>query len=862
MKLKSIFPTLFLSLLLPAASNLEYYLGNMDSYESEIPKPSDELGFEVGEWHVRHDQLLAYMRRLAEASDKATLQTIGRTHESRELVNLMISSPANLTRLEEIREAHVAAALGAKVEGMETLPVVVYLGYSIHGNEPSGSNASMLVAYHLLASPEASTWLDKAIIIIDPSLNPDGLSRFAQWANMHKGNVLVADDAHREHREHWPSGRTNHYWYDLNRDWLLLQHPESLARVKQFHRWRPNVLGDFHEMGTQASYFFQPGVPSRQNPLTPDRNLELTRAIAKYHAKALDLEGKPYFSEQQFDDFYYGKGSTYPDIQGGVGILFEQASSRGHLQTNSYGTLSFPQTIKNQLTTSMSTLRASIENREALISYQTGFFEKALEKASADPIKAYVFGDHGDPYRAREMAKLLNHHQIEVFELKEPYQIENKRFDKGFVVSTQQNQYLLIKSLFEEVTTFADQTFYDVSTWHFPSAFGLDYAAVSSKQFQKLSKGNAFSEEDEVKTSPNLPDEAIAFAIDWRHYLAPRYAYQLLAAGYRVRGATEAFSGDTPDGQVNFPAGTLIVHRGIQEKDGEALLRMLNELSDAGVPVHSILSGLTPEGHDLGSSSFVALPKPTVALVVGNGVSISNAGEMWHLLDFRFQIPVILLELDSIKTDHLKSISHLILVDGSYREISESQTEDLARWLLEGGTLIAQKRAAAWASEKGLAAISFINTNEAQKDSTKDETPARVPYGEQASRRAKELVSGTIFEADLDLTHPLGFGFSRDKIALFRTHSAMMQVSKDPYATVAAYTETPLKSGYVSAENLEKIKKTAALIAARKGRGAVIAIMDDPSFRGYWLGTQRFILNSLFFQGSIRSGSEREATHE
>ncbi|PTB99073.1 peptidase M14, partial [Thalassospira xiamenensis] len=261
-----------------------------------------------------------------------------------------------------------------------------------HGDEPSGSNAALLFAYYLAAAEgdAIEQVLADSIILLDPSLNPDGLARFAQWTNQHKSQNLVADSQHREHVQDMPRGRVNHYWFDLNRDWLLLQHPESRARIANFQKWKPNVLTDFHEMGTDSTFFFQPGIPTRRNPHTPEENVELTAALAEKHAAALDEQGRLYFTEEAFDDFYVGKGSTYPDVHGAVGILFEQASSRGHLQESINGDVSFPFTIQNQLTTSLTTLFGAHANKAWFLDYQQRFYKEAMAAAQDADFDGYL----------------------------------------------------------------------------------------------------------------------------------------------------------------------------------------------------------------------------------------------------------------------------------------------------------------------------------------------------------------------------------------------------------------------------------------------------------------------------------------
>lgn len=318
--LLGIFLTLCILLPCPARAGqpLSYYLPEGTVYDPAIPTPEAFFGYPTGEWHLRHDQIVAYMQALSAASDRITLREYARTYEHRPLLLLTITSPENHQNIDTIREEHLALCDPHKSAALntDTMPAVLYMGFSIHGNEPSGGNAAPLVAYHLAAAQNIDALLNNTVILLDPVFNPDGFSRFAHWANMHKGKHPIADPNHREHREAWPSGRTNHYWFDLNRDWLMLQHPESRGRMETFHAWKPNLLTDHHEMGTDRTFFFQPAIPSRNNPLTPDKNYTLTAAIAQHHAEALDQIGSLYYTKESYDDFYIGKASTYPDING------------------------------------------------------------------------------------------------------------------------------------------------------------------------------------------------------------------------------------------------------------------------------------------------------------------------------------------------------------------------------------------------------------------------------------------------------------------------------------------------------------------------------------------------------------------
>ena len=455
--------------------DLSYYLPGKTQFNPAIPTPQSIIGHQVGEWHITHDRLVNYMMALDKASDRISLEITGQTHESRPLLLLTITTPKNHQNIEAIRSQHALLSDPAKSAGVDTkgMPAVFYMGHSIHGNEASGANASLLTAYYLAAAqgPEIEDYLNNTIILFDPSFNPDGLQRFSSWVNSRKSKLPNADPNDAEHNEAWPGGRFNHYWFDLNRDWLVAQHPESQARVKKFQQWKPNVLTDHHEMGTNATFFFQPGVPSRMHPLTPEKNLELTKKIGAYHAKALDEIGSLYYTQEGYDDFYYGKGSTFPDVQGAIGILFEQASSRGHVQESVNGPLHFSFTIRNQFTTALSTLKAVNEMRIELLEYQRDFYKTASSEATQDPVKAIAINSK-DKMKLFHFAEMVTRQNIDLHKLTTNQTINGKNFEAegSYLISLNQPQYLLIKSMFEKRTQFKDSLFYDISSWTLPLA--------------------------------------------------------------------------------------------------------------------------------------------------------------------------------------------------------------------------------------------------------------------------------------------------------------------------------------------------------------------------------------------------------
>jgi len=452
---------LTVGLLAPATQPInaqdEYFFQQGQTFDSGIPSPEEFLGYPIGTFNSRQDRIVAYMQELARLSDRATYQSIGMTYEHREMPVLTVTSAANHARLEVIRQEHLAS-LDPGVSPNGNLPAIAHLGYGVHGNEASGGEAAMLTAYWLVAStgPEVERYLNEGIFHIEPTLNPDGRDRYAQWSNMNRAEPFVADPIDREHNEAWPGGRTNHYWFDLNRDWFPLVNPESQARIDFHHRWRANVVTDHHEMGTSSSYFFEPTkAVGSWNPLLPQRlYTDLTLTFAEYWADALDEIGSMYFSGEVFDNSYPGYGSTYPNFLGGLAVLFEQASSRGHVQESSHhGLITFAFTIRNQLHTGMATVRAMIENREALQQYQREFYASAITEGDAYDLSGWVFGDPYDATLNREFIDLLLRHRIEVYELDSTQQGNGLSFEPGhaWVVPASQPMYRLARSIFERV---------------------------------------------------------------------------------------------------------------------------------------------------------------------------------------------------------------------------------------------------------------------------------------------------------------------------------------------------------------------------------------------------------------------------
>ena len=809
--------------------DLNYYIPSDQNYNDKIPTPKDIIGHEVGEWHVTHDKLAEYMKALANSSDRISIENRGKTYEGRPLLLLTITSPNNHSRIDEIRERHIAATDDSDVD-VSNDPIIVYQGFSIHGNEPSGSNASLAAAYYLAASlsPDTESLLKNTVILFDPSLNPDGLQRFAYWANTNKSKNINPDPNDREYFEVWPKGRTNHYWFDMNRDWLPVQLPESRARIASFHKWLPNILTDHHEMGSNSTFFFQPGIPSRTHPLTPQLNQDLTREIGNYHAKALDKIGSQYYSEESFDDFYYGKGSTFPDINGGIGILFEQGSSRGHAQETSNGILTFPFTIRNQYTAAMSTLEAAEEMRVKILKYQQDFYSKARNESSK--AKAIVFGDHKDAAKSYHLAEVLNRHQITLHELKSDITANGKQFKKGYsyVVPMNQKNQRLVKAMFDVRKSFKDSLFYDVSAWTFNHSFGVDYSENIS-----LSNAGPKIENLSIKEGFVTKNSSVGYLMPWNEYYTPKALNAILKKGLRAKVSMKNFI----NGGVYYDYGTVHIPVQNQKLNRQELFDFLNKVAvESHLKINGVTTGLN-DGIDLGSNNFRNIKLPKVAMLVGNGINVSDPGEIWHLFDQRYDMHVT--KLDMIYFNRIDISKYSVLIAPNSRGLDKKSIEKLKKWVRDGGTLIGYRSAAKWLNTNKFINIEFESAN--------FETIKDVSFEAKSLKRGAQVIGGAIFEANIDRSHPINFGYKNDKIALFRNTTLFMKADKKSYNNPIQYSNNPLLSGYISKENSKVIKNTVPFKVQKMGMGRVIVFTDNTNFRAFWYGTNKLLMNAIFF---------------
>ena len=823
---KILFIVLLFSITLSAQkTDLSYYLPANTNYNENIPTPASVIGHEVGEWHVTHDKLVEYMKAVAASSDRISIENRGKTYEGRPLLLLTITSPENHKNLDDIREKHIEATNNNSVDVSKN-PIVVYQGFSIHGNEPSGSNAALAVAYYLAAADNIDDLLNNTVILFDPSFNPDGLQRFAYWANTNRSKNINPDPNDREYSEIWPRGRTNHYQFDMNRDWLPVQLPESTARIASFHKWLPNILTDHHEMGSNSSFFFQPGIPSRTNPSTPQMNQDLTKEIATYHAKALDKIGSMYYSEESFDDFYYGKGSTFPDINGSIGILFEQASSRGHAQETENGILTFPFTIRNQFTAALSTLEAANNMRVKILKFQQDFYEESRNTGSN---KAIVFGDEKDAAKSFHLAEVMKKQHIKIHEVKADFTENGKTFKKGYsyIVPMNQKNQRLVKAMFEVRTKFKDSLFYDVSAWTFNHSFGVDFA-------ENVSISKAGNEITDLKMNAgNVSFKSdYGYLMPWNEFYAPKALNTILQKGLRAKVSMKNFK----NGGNSYDYGTIFIPVQNQELNAAELYQFLNTVAaESHVKIAGVTTGLN-DGIDLGSNNFSSITKPKVAMLVGDGITGNDSGEIWHLFDQRFDMHLTRLDTRDFNRMDIAKYTHIVIPSS---RLEKAAVEKLKTWVQNGGIIVGYKNTASWLASNKMISLNF--------ESRKRDSVKNVSFENRSLQSGAQVIGGAIFEANVDRSHPVNFGYKNDKLALFRNSTMFITADKNSYNNPIQYTAKPLLSGYISKENAKIIPNTVPFKAQRFGRGKVIIFTDNTNFRAFWFGTNKLLMNTIFF---------------
>ncbi len=824
-------------------------------YESGITSPAEFLGYELGQEYTFHHKVMNYFKQLDEESDKLTFHKYATTYEGRDLYYAVISSEANQANIESIQDANLELATNPENTGIEEKPVVVWLSYNVHGNEPSSSEAAMQTAYRLVAGADDETqnWLENAVVIIDPMINPDGRDRYVYWYKSSRANILNTNANDLEHDEIWPGGRTNHYWFDLNRDWVWLVHPESQGRIAAFQQWMPQVHMDFHEQGFNNNYFAMPG--------TTPRNLELPAEYDKWAdafgrglIEEFDEAGVNYATREAFDFFYPGYGSSYPSVMGGIGMLAEQGGhSRGGraVETDDGYILTLRQRVFDHYTNGVSIVKTSVENKQGLLSYFKNSVSQSAQKGNT---KAYILPNNENDYTYQVINLLMKHgvkveRATENFTQRDSYNYwdgssSNKRFNAGdFIIKTDQPKHLFINTLFRKQMEIEDSVMYDMATWSVPLAYNLDAAWTTRKV-------DASSEmiTDEVEYSSGLEnaEAQYAYVIDWEQRHAPKALAKLWDMGYNVRSARRSFN----NGEKTYSEGSLIILLGRNyEKRQQIAADMMKIAEEASVVVKGFDTGRMTKGMDLASGDSQPVEEPRVALMIDSPFSSYTAGQLWFLFDQWTEFGIDRIRSGSFSSSDLDEYD-VILMPGAWGGLggvwSDNEIENVKDWVRRGGVLIGTEGSGSWLTKNRSGFTNIELFEEEDEDSTQIDPKAYTKYANREDVFGLERIPGSAFKGRLDNTNPLAFGMPERIYSLKFGDDGM--VPSTSYQTVGYYVkdgDEVLASGYASDENKEKAAGMAFAAVENMGSGKVVLLLDNTQYRMFWIGPSRMVQNAV-----------------
>ncbi len=796
---------------------------------AQLKSPSEFLGYELGTQFTRHHQVVDYYNYLAAAEpERINLIEYGKTNERRPLLLATISTKANMGNLENIRLEHMKSMRG---EGMPNKGIV-WLSYNVHGNESVSTEASMQTIYELLTTK--SSYLEDVIVLIDPCINPDGRDRYVNWYNQYKNTPYQVDPYSTEHHEGWWSGRSNHYMFDLNRDWAWLTQVESQQRLKQFNKWLPHVHVDFHEQGVDNPYYFAPAAEPFHEVIT-DFQREFQVTIGKNHAKYFDENGWFYFTKEVFDLLYPSYGDTYPTYNGGIGMTYEQGGSgRAGLGivTSIGDTLTLKDRIAHHHTTGLSTVEVASKNVTKLNEEFKKFYQKKDYKYSS-----YVL--NGNPDKIESLAKLLSQHEIE-FQIGGNSTVKGYKYntgksgtlkstDESMIISSDQPKSTLVKVLFEPMAKLSDSVTYDITAWSLPYAYGLD--AIASEN-----SIGAISSTMGTKTYGAVEPDSYAYLADWNSMKDARFLAELLRNKVRVRYARKPF---TLNG-TKHERGTLIITKS-DNKNVKDFTKILENASRNNTK--SLLStntGFVESGTDFGSSYVDVIQNLNIAVLSGEPTSTLRFGEIWNFFEQQLNYPISVLDEDYFSRVDLTKYDILILPDGwGYKNfLSESVMEKIKDWVTRGGKLIAMGGAIdGLSSDKAFS----IKEKEIKIDSTLNLESFEISERDQI----KSEITGAIFKASVDNTNPLAYGYDDSYFTLKLGDRSYKYLENGSAVYLSEGANQPV-SGFAGSEAKKKIAETLIFGTEEMGRGQVIYMVDNPLFRGFWENGKLFFANALF----------------
>jgi len=842
-------------------------LFSLVGFSQAIPSPESFLGYPLGSRWTQHYKIVNYFKQMVQAAPaQMQLEQYGETNEGRPLLLATISSPENMQHLEAIRLNNLRlAGLSPDKTAIEktsipddNAPAIVWLSYNVHGNEPSSSEAAMKTLYTLLdpSNAKAKEWLRHTVVMIDPCINPDGRDRYVNWFTGMVGKNPNPDPQSREHDESWPGGRSNHYNFDLNRDWAWQTQIETQQRIKKYNTWMPQVHVDFHEQGYNNPYYFAPAAEPFHDVITGWQR-EFQGLIGKNNAKYFDSHGWLFFTKERFDLFYPSYGDTYPTYNGAIGMTFEQGGhSRGGLAviTADEDTLTLAGRLEHHFTTGMSTIEVASLNASRLIKEYRKYFNDARTKPAGE-FKAWVLKSDGHEDKLDKLKALLDRNGIDWINAPagiltgldyETGKTSSFHTEAGDIaINTNQSKSNLLRVLFERTSRISDSLTYDITAWSIPFVYGIKTYGLGS--YVSPSAGNA-SAAAKAPLSSVDPD-VYAFAVRWTGLNSAKFLAEILKSGIKPRYAEQAFQ----SGKEEYEKGTLIIAATSNSAFGRNLGAItLAAAQKTGVTLSPILSGFVDKGADLGSNRVHLIHRPRVALLTGEGVSSLNAGEIWHFFEQELDYPVTLINADDAPSMNWKNYDVLILPNGRYKFLSDKSTaEPFRNWVKEGGCLIALENAVAQLAkiEWGIHLKKDPDEKKGDEKEKKESDYSSLHRYENRERdQIPGSVPGAIYKVELDNSHPLAFGYP-DHYYTLKQDDRVYEFIKEGGWNVGVLKKDNYISGFTGNKAKEKLKDGVVFGVQDIGRGTVIYMADDPLFRGFWENGKLLFCNAVFLAG-------------
>ena len=810
-------------------------LAGIFSAQAQTKSPDEFLGYPLGSRFTSHQKVVDYYKYVASTHPEIKIEGYGKTYEGRELLVAIISSKANMARLEEIRQNSLAMSNGKSNVDLQKQPAILWLSYNVHGNEASSTETALKMIYTLATAKEGNQqqWLENTVVILDPCLNPDGRDRYANFFNSVADVIPNANPAAREHQEPWPRGRSNHYYFDLNRDWAWQTQVETQGRIALYQKWMPQVHVDFHEQGYNSPYYFAPAAEPVHESLSKwQRDFQVT--VGKNNAKYFDEQGWQYFTKENFDLLYPSYGDTYPIYNGAIGMTYEQGGINAGLAviTADGDTLTLKDRIAHHFTTGMATIETVSTHANKLVTEFKLFFEDRI----ANPPGAYqtyvVKGTHLS--RQKKLAELLTKNNIQFsyggdrslsgfdFDTRKKKSFKLERND--LVINLRQPKATLINVLFEPNTVVTDSNTYDITAWAMPYAYGLEAYAL------KESVQGKYAALAETNLAANQVATPYAWAFSWNSVSDAKLLIALQKEKIKVRIADQAFS----SGGKDYQAGTLLVYRKENEQSGVPVAEKMKAItSNTEVSVFALNSGFVDKGKDFGSYVYPLLKMPKVAVVTGAETASGSVGQIWHFFEQELQFPVSMVTVQGLKNLNISQTNVLILPNGYYPKDIDQK---LAAWVEQGGKLILM--------EDAISAVAGKKPFEIKtKEYPKEEGINTRAYGDKDKSDFNNAIPGAIYKVKLDQTHPLTIGLDR-YYALITDEKIYEPLSEG--WNVGTLTAGAYRAG-IAGKNVQKKLENGLLYGVQPlGNGTVIYITTDVMFRLFWESGKQLFVNAVF----------------